>query len=107
MANDEAAIIYNVTVKVQSPIEQSWLNWMKQEHIPEVIGTGCFQSYRVVRLLEIDDSEGPTYAIQYHASSKALYNRYISLFAEALRKKTYDKWGNQFIAFRSVMQVVQ
>ena len=56
--------------------------------------------------MEVDETDGPTYAIQYHAESKALYNRYIDKFSDDMRKKSIDKWGNQFIAFRSVMQVV-
>lgn len=100
-------IIYNVTIKVEGTIADAWLQWMLHEHIPDVMKTGCFDEYKVVRLLEVDDSEGPTYAIQYHAPSKADYNRYITVHAEGLRQKSFDKWGNRFIAFRSVMQVVQ
>ncbi|MFT3979470.1 MAG: DUF4286 family protein [Ferruginibacter sp.] len=100
-------IIYNVTIKVAEPIHDAWLQWLQQEHVPEVIATGCFDRATITRLLEIDDSEGPTYAIQYHAPSKALYNKYIEQHAPELRQKSFDKWGNQFIAFRSVMQIVQ
>jgi hypothetical protein len=99
-------IIYNVTVKVEHGIAASWLNWLKVEHIPDIIATGCFTHASVARLIETDDTEGPTYAVQYHAESKALYNRYISQFADEMRKKAFDKWGDQFIAFRSVMEVV-
>ena len=100
-------IIYNVTVKVEQSIAEAWLQWMLNEHIPDVMGTGCFSSHRVVRLLEVDETEGPTYAIQYHADSKANYNRYIQLFAPDMRQRSFDKWGNGFISFRSVMQVIQ
>src|SRR5215212_9722662 len=105
--SEKGSIIYNVTVKVEPQIANAWLEWMLEEHIPEVMQTKCFTSYRVVRLLETDDSEGPTYAIQYHAEFKSDYNRYIELYASAMRKKTFDKWGEQFIAFRSVMEVVK
>ena len=99
-------ILYNVTIKVDSSISNSWLDWLKTEHIPEVIETGCFTQATILRLLEIDDSEGPTFAIQYFAESKADYNRYIEKFAAVMRQKSFDKWGNKFIAFRSVMQVI-
>lgn len=100
-------IIYNVTIKVHGSIKTEWLVWMKEEHIPEVMDTGCFTAFTILHLLEVDDSEGPTYAIQYKAESKALYNQYIEKFAPILRQKTIEKWGDKFIAFRSVMQVVQ
>lgn len=99
-------IIYNVTIKVEAAIASEWLQWMQQVHIPEVIATGCFTHAVMVRLLDIDDTEGPTYAVQYHAESKANYNRYIDKFAEELRQKGFSKWGNKFVAFRSLMQVV-
>jgi hypothetical protein len=99
-------IIYNVTIKLDESIHQQWLNWLQDIHIPEVIATGCFTKATILKLLEIDDSEGPTYAIQYFAESKANYNRYIEKFAPEMRQRSFDKWGNSFIAFRSVMQVV-
>ncbi len=99
-------IIYNVTVKTDHSISAAWLQWMKEEHIPEIIATGCFTRATILRLLEIDDIEGPTHAVQYFAESKAHYNRYIEKFSGELRKKAMQKWGDKFIAFRSIMQVV-
>lgn len=99
-------IIYNVTIKVQRSIEAQWLHWLKEEHIPELIQTGCFTHALILRLLEVDDTEGPTFAVQYFAESKGLYNNYIENHSAAMRQKSFDKWGDQFIAFRSVMQVV-
>lgn len=99
-------IIYNVTIKVADAIAKEWLSWMQTVHIPDVVNTGCFTHAVVLRLLEVDDTEGPTYAIQYHAESKALYNKYIEQYGPEMRQKVFDKWGDQFIAFRSVMQVV-
>jgi hypothetical protein len=100
-------IIYNVTIKVDASIAEAWLQWLLNEHIPDVMGTGCFTGYKVVRLIEVDDTEGPTYAIQYNAAAKADYNRYIELHAPLMRHRSYEKWGDRFIAFRTVMQIVK
>ena len=99
-------VIYNVTIKVDHSIATSWLAWLKEEHIPDMINTGCFTHAVILRLMETDETEGPTYAVQYHAESKSLHNRYIEKFADEMRRKGTDKWGNKFIAFRSVMHVV-
>jgi hypothetical protein len=99
-------ILYNVTTKVHTSIQNEWLAWLKKEHIPDIIHTGCFTHATILQLLEIDDSEGPTYAVQYFAESKSLYNNYIEKFLAPMKQKAFDKWGNKFIAFRSIMQVV-
>ncbi|MES2430068.1 MAG: DUF4286 family protein [Bacteroidota bacterium] len=99
-------IVYNVTSQVHHSIQNEWLQWMKTEHIPEMINTGCFTHAIILQLLEVDTSEGPTYAVQYFAESKSLYNNYIENFSPSIRKKSLSKWGDKFIAFRSVMQVV-
>lgn len=100
-------ILYNVTIKVEQKIASEWLQWMLNEHIATAIQTKCFFDYKVVRLLEVDDSEGPTYAIQFFAESKADYNRYIELHAARIEKNSFEKWGEQFVAFSSVMEVVK
>src|SRR5687767_13397119 len=99
-------IVYNVTIKVDHSIAEAWFRWLRDEHIPDIIGTGCFTGATILQLMETDESDGITYAVQYAADSKALYNRYIREHAEEMRKRATEKWGNKFIAFRSVMQVV-
>ena len=98
--------IYNVTIKVNWSIHEAWVKWMREKHIPDVMNKGCFTEYRFLKLLETDDTEGPTYAIQYTAGTRANYDTYIELHAPALRKDLLDNWGDNFIGFRSLMEVV-
>ena len=99
-------LIYNVTFQVSPSINEAWVKWMKEKHIPDVMSKGCFMEYRFAKLLDIDDSDGPTYTIQYSARDRNEFDRYIELFAPALRKDVTDTWGDQAIGFRSLMQLV-
>ena len=99
--------IYNVTIKVDAAIAAPWLQWLLEEHAPAMVATDCFTGYNVIKLLEVDDTEGPTYAIQYHANSMEDYNRYITDFSDRFRRQSADKWGDRVIAFRTLMQVVK
>ena len=98
--------IYNVTTKVNWSIHDAWLLWMQTEHIPALLNTNCFIRYQLLKLHEQDEEEGPTYVVQYFTESKALYNRYIELYAGAIRKEYNETWGNNFIAFRTLLEVV-
>ena len=99
-------IIYNVTCKVDHACASAWLHWMRNEHIPEIISTGCFTHATILRLLDQDEEDGVTYAIQYHANDRSNYDDYIDHHANTMRKKATEKWRDQFISFRSVMEVV-
>ena len=99
--------IYNVTTKINRSIHDPWLKWMQQKHMPALMETNCFVSYQLLKLHDLDDIEGPTYIAQYFAESKALYNRYIELYADEFRKEYINKWGNNFIAFRTLLEVVE
>ncbi len=99
--------IYNVTTKIFAGIESEWLLWLKNNHIPDIIATGCFTETKILKLLDAGDDDGPTYAVQYFAESKSLYNLYLEKHAPAMRQKAIDAWGNKFIAFRSFMQIVE
>lgn len=99
-------IIYNITIKVTNNINEAWLQWMKQEHIPAIMDTGLFHDYRICRLLEQDDEDGPTYSIQYLTDTLENYHTYLEEHAPTFRKSSYDRFGSQFVAFRTVMQVV-
>ena len=99
--------IYNVTIKIDWSIHDDWVQWMLHEHLNEMVNTGCFKHATLLRLLEVDEKEGPTYAAQYFAESKSDYNRYIERYSTVIRQKYFDKWGDNFVAFRSLMQLVQ
>ncbi len=101
-----SVIVYNITIKIHPNIEAEWVGWQKEEHIPEILATGMFDDYKMYRLLELDDTDGITYTIQYFASSLQSYQRYINDFSGTLHKKAINRWGDQFIAFRTVMELV-
>jgi len=99
-------IIYNVTTKVNWTIHDPWFQWMKEDHIPRMLQTGCFFEFKILRLIETDEEEGPTYAIQYHASTFAKYQDYLQEYATLLREHANKHWGDQIISFRTVMEVL-
>lgn len=99
-------IIYNITTKLDWSIAHDWLAWMKNEHIPLVMATNKFEKFQFVKLLDVDDADGPTYAVQYFAASIKNYDEYIELYAPEFRTELFNKWGNNFIAFRSLMEII-
>jgi hypothetical protein len=98
-------ILYNVTAILDEEIQTDWLHWMKQQHIPEVMDTACFVSYRVLKVLD-SPNEGVTYCIQYIADNIEDYNRYLMNFAPALRASFPERFSNKFVIYRTLMEFV-
>ncbi len=100
-------IIYNVTIKIDWSIQKDWVAWMQEVHIPGIISGGFFSDPRFVRLLEVNDIDGPTYAVQYCAHSLENYRLFLDEQAETFNNQELAKWGSKFIAFSTIMEVVQ
>jgi len=45
-------IIFNDTVIVEEAIHETWLEWVKQVHIPAVMATGYFKSYQILNVID-------------------------------------------------------
>ncbi len=100
-------IIYNVTINIDEEAHETWLNWMKQEHIPAVMATGLFISSKMLRLLSRQaDETGITYAIQYTCSNMDNYEHYQRDFAPALQAETQNRFGGKFVAFRTLLEEI-
>jgi hypothetical protein len=101
------SFLYNVTIKIESSIEQEWLKWMIESHVPDVMNTGFFDSYRICKLDIVDEEDTePAYVFQYICSSRERLDNYFTNHAPKLRDDVFKKFGNQFFAFRTTMEVI-
>lgn len=98
-------IIYNVTVNIEQEIQEDWLVWMKEQHIPDVMATGKFVDYQLCKLISHQE-EGITYAIQYRAENMKDLHEYQMEHAPALQKEYIDRYQNKSVAFRTLLEVV-
>lgn len=97
-------VIYNVTVSVDVHMSETWLEWMKEVHIPDVMNTGLFLEARISRVLAHEDG-GETFAIQYLCPDMETYDHYQEQFAPALQKDHTEKFGKHTVAFRTLLHV--
>ena len=99
-------ILYNVTVKINANLEKDWLRWMKEVHIPDVMNTGLFLSHRICRILFEEEDGGVTFAIQYYCENMAALTKYQKEYATALQAEHTERYKGQYVAFRTLMEVL-
>lgn len=98
-------IVYNVTVNIDNDAHDEWLLWMKNIHIPDVMSTGLFIENRMFRVM-VNEESGVTYSIQYSCKSMDELLEYQDKHSKRLQKDATDKFGNKFVAFRTILQKV-
>jgi hypothetical protein len=99
-------IVYNDTIIIEEPLQEEWLTWIKQVHIPAIMATGHFSSYKILTVID-SPNEGVTYCIQYNADSldqfQQFYLNHLHKFQEAHR----ERFDEKFVMFNTLMEVVE
>jgi len=99
-------ILYNVTVKINADLEADWLEWMKEVHIPDVIKTGIFSDSKICKILFEEEDGGVTFAIQYFCADLDAFKKYQKEFAPKLQKEHTERYKGKYVAFRTLMEVM-
>ncbi|MCC2546017.1 DUF4286 family protein [Hymenobacter sp. BT175] len=98
-------ILYNVTSSLDPEIEDQWVAYMRDVHIPEVMATGFFVKSQLCRLLNEEDN-GVTYASQYYCVSLEQLEEYRKVAAPALIREIDKHFGGRYASFRTMLEVV-
>jgi hypothetical protein len=97
-------LLYNVTVGVDKDIEEEWLEWIKEKHIPDVMRTGMFSSSKMYKVLHDQDDGTISYSIQYFANSIENVQQYLEVFAPVLIEEHRKKFHNKHVAFQTLLE---
>jgi hypothetical protein len=98
--------LYNVTIGIDTAIEQEWMHWMKTQHIPDVLQTGMFVEYKMYKVLH-DANDGTTsYCVQYFAHTLENVVHYLKEFAPALVEEHRAKFKDRHVAFRTLLEEI-
>lgn len=99
-------IIYNVTTNIHESLNDQWLNWMQQKHIPEILATGKFSSARLVRVLIEEEMGGTTYSVQYTTDCKETLEKYYQEDASGFRDEALQLFGDKMLSFRTELELI-
>tara|TARA_B100000073_G_C23554169_1_gene501367 strand:- start:263 stop:580 length:318 start_codon:yes stop_codon:yes gene_type:complete len=98
-------IIYNVTCSVDSDIVEDWLDWMKKNHIPDILDTGFFIRATINRVISELDGQY-TYAIKYYCINFKSLKAYHRSCANRFKDDHFKRYGNKVLSFRTVLREI-
>lgn len=96
--------VYNLTVNIESDVEEDWKNWIKNDYIQKVLGSGYFSEVRMFRLIQDPKVEGNTYSIQFLTDSIQKIEQFLETEAPTLAAEHQLRYKNKHVAYRTVLQ---
>lgn len=99
-------LLYNVTVTIDLDVHEDWFRWMKETHIPDVMTTGMFLSYRLNKMLGHEHTDSEIYTVQYLVKDMPTLIRYQQEFAPELQRHIRERYEGKYAIFRTVMEIM-
>jgi Domain of unknown function (DUF4286) len=95
-----------MTVGIDKDVEQEWLQWISDEHLPKVMGTGMFIDFKIFKVLHDQDERSVSYSVQYFAETIDQVTGYFEKYAPALLEEQRIRFRDKHIAFMTLLEQV-
>lgn len=98
-------IVYNETIIVEEASYESWIAYIRQVHIPEVMSTGYFDSYKILNVID-SPNEGVTTCVQYNTDSEERFAGFYNQHLHLLHKAHHELYENKYVLYSSLMETI-
>jgi hypothetical protein len=99
-------ILYNLTIKIDHSIQEDWLEWMETEFIPLVQSSTPFSESKLCKLLDLDEADGITFALQLFCQNKNQLEAFRSEKERTLQLKLLQQFPNKLVFFSTAMEIL-
>jgi len=99
-------ILYNETINIDNTVAEEWLQWIKEVHIPDVMGTGYFLRNQICRLINEVENGGTTYAVQYTCRNLQDLEEYQRDHAPEIQARHMKRYEGKYVIFSTMLEVV-
>lgn len=107
-------IVYQVNLAIAPDTEEEWLSWMRAHHIPDVMDSGYFRTWKLMKLLDGEDPDNlpadapadwPSFCIEYECDNREQLEAYFMKAAPALQADHTKRYEGRFYARRNILRI--
>lgn len=99
-------LLYNITTHVDLSVHEEWRQFMEEEYIPVMMGSGYFTSYKWLKILGDEQEDGISFAIQFVVEDLDTFLTYQNELMPSLSAKQKSLFEESCHSFKTLMEIV-
>jgi len=99
-------LIFNTTYKVASKVNENWISWTKESHIPFMLNSGNFTKAQITKIVGSEDEEGTSYSVQFHITDMNTLMMWHKNNASAFQNNCAATFGTDVSFFSTVLELI-
>lgn len=99
-------LLYNITYNVETEASETWLAWMQETLLPDVLATNLIVGHKQFRLLTELDNGGLTYSFQYFFADMDDYLAFQNNHSEAFDNKITQHFSGKYVSFKTLLEAL-
>ncbi len=99
-------IVYNTTYHVDCTVSGEFLDWLREQFVPQALEGGLVANPRLLRMMGHYDG-GACFALQFEAPSLAVLQRWNKATGKQLHEQLTKQFGNKVAGFTTFMESME
>lgn len=99
-------LIFNATYLVSDKVHDTWLNWIREQHIPFMLDSNYFTHPQVARVITSDKQEGTSFSVQFRISDMRTLKEWNQKYSVIFQENCSQQFGTEVIFFTTVLEII-
>ena len=99
-------IIYNTTFHIEKEAHIACVDYLKKEYIPQAVSSGFLLNPRLRRVLQNEENEGESYAVQFHVKNVDTLNFWLQNEGNNLHRALVARFGHKIAGFSTLLEEI-
>ncbi len=98
-------LIYNITFNVEDPVRAQWMDFVRDELIPRMTGTGLLTHPQLMQLMRAEP-QGTSFALQFRAEDMRTLRDFLQNHWPAIQDLIRERFGDRAVYFPSTLKIL-
>lgn len=99
-------LIFNITFLVSDKVHNSWLQWVRDEHIPFMLDSTYFSHPQVARVVTSDKEDGTSFSVQFRIKDMRKLKQWNQEYSAAFQSSCSQNFGTEVLFFTTVLEMI-